>query len=272
MIEKKVTELADRMIQLEFNEREEQLQREIQLVQSEFAQRGLGTSSAVVEGVYDLCARDVELRTQIVWLNLYKVLSTAEVVLSEEIAEDSKKVVLEYWSLTYTFPMQCLQRVTTAVGIGSTHALTEAQDKAVKKINTQIDLLLLRADTDKKTGSSSQPIFNINAPVGAIQTGPNATATIAQTLTPQDREGLREALDRVKQDLAGVDHLHGYEKDEVIELIEEGRAEIDKPKPNSMRVSSVFSMIAAAIGTVGSLGPAYRVLKAALLPFGIQLP
>ncbi len=83
---------------------------------------------------------------------------------------------------------------------------------------------------------------------------------------------MRDALDRVKQDLVEVEKLSGYEKEEVIDLIEEGRAEIDKPKPNSMRVTSVFSMIAAAIGTVGSLGPAYRVLKAALLPFGIQLP
>lgn len=76
----------------------------------------------------------------------------------------------------------------------------------------------------------------------------------------------------MKQDLARVDELPGYEKDELLDLIEEGRAEVDKAKPNGMRLTSVFSAIATAIQTAGSLQSAYQALKAALLPLGLPLP
>ena len=245
VLDEKLIELVDRMIRVQFKEREEQLQRDIELVQSKLVLDGHGRSGAITQGVYDLCAHDVELRAQIVWQNLLRVLSNAGVFPSEALAEDLKKVVLEYLPSIYTYPMQCLQKVVNLIGIGPAHSLTEARDRAIMKINTEIDLFVLslrrHSGAKEKQGESSQPVFNFYSPVGVVQTGPNATATIAQTLTPQDREALRDALDRVKQDLVEVEKLSGYEKEEVIDLIEEGRAEIDKPKPNSMRVTSVFT-------------------------------
>jgi len=272
MIEQKVTELAGRMIRVQFDERQDQIQRDIELVQSKMAARGLGRSGAVIQAVYDLCARDVELRALIVWQNLAMVLSKAGVFPSGTLAKDLKQVVWEYLPSIYSYPSQCLQNVTNLIGMSPARSLTEARDKAVAKVNTQIDLFVLQAVAKEKPGDSSQPIFNFYSPVGAIQTGQGATATIVQMLSPQDREALRDALDRVKQGLADVDKLPGYEKDEVLDLIEEGRREVDKSKPNSMRVTSVFSAIATAIQMAGSLQPAYQALKAALLPLGILLP
>lgn len=57
MLDPKVIELVDRIVRVQFEEREEQLQREIILAQNQAAKHGIGSSTAVVEGVYDLCAQ-----------------------------------------------------------------------------------------------------------------------------------------------------------------------------------------------------------------------
>jgi hypothetical protein len=44
-----------------------QLMHDILLAQNDAAKRNMGTSSALVDIVYDICARDVELRALIVW-------------------------------------------------------------------------------------------------------------------------------------------------------------------------------------------------------------
>lgn len=276
MLDQKITQLADKMIRIQFEEREEQLRRDIDLAQSKMAIKGLGHGSAVVRAVYDLCAHDVEIRALIVWQNLVRVLSNAGVLPSEGLAEDLKEAVLKYVPSIYSYPHECLEKVVRLIGIGSANPLTVPRDRAVMKVNAEIELFVLslhrRTEAKEKQGESPQPVFNFYSPVGAIQTGPGATATVVQMLGPQDREALRNALDRLKQDLTEVEKLPGYEKDEVLDFIEEGRAEVEKARPNSMRLTSVFSAIATAIQTAGSLQPAYQVLKAALLPLGIALP
>jgi len=75
MLDPKVSELADKMIQVEFREREKQLRREIDHAVSELSARGLGRSGAVVQKTYDLCAHDMETRALIVWQTLVNVLA-----------------------------------------------------------------------------------------------------------------------------------------------------------------------------------------------------
>ena len=276
MLDPKITQLTDRMTRVQFEERQEQLRRDIELAQNEMSAHGLGRSGALVQRVHELCAHDIEIRALIVWQNLARVLSNVGISPSETLADDLKKHVSRYLDSIYSYPYECLQRIVRLIGIGAASSLTDARDRAVTKVNAEIDLfvlsLLRRAEAKEQQPGSPQPIFNIYSPLGSIQTGPSATANVVMNLSSQDREVLIEALELVKRGLSVVKDLPGHPKEEVLDLVEEAKTEVSKPKPNGMRLGSVLMAVATAIQTVGSLQPAYQALKAALLPLGIQLP
>jgi len=225
----------------------------------------------VVQKTYDLCAHDMETRALIIWQTLVNVLSDLGIEPSETLAVDLKDELLKHATAIYSYPYECLQQIVRNVGIGVAD-LTEARDLAIEKVKVKIDLfalsLLRRAAAQSK---SSQPIFNIYSSVGAIQTGPAATANVFMPISPQEREALLDALELVKNSLANTD-LPGQPKEEVLDIVEETKTEVSKERPNRMRISSLLKAVATAIQTVGSLQPAYQTLKAALLPFGISLP
>jgi hypothetical protein len=274
MLNPEIMKLADPIIQVQFDERVEQLNKDIRRVQSEFAFRGLGRSTALVNQVYEFCFKDVEYRAFIVWKALQRALSTKDVAPSKSLADDLKEQLRAYSSLIYNYPAGRLQTATQNAGFAS-EPLNNALDRAYKKVFTEIDFFVLdlvrRADAVKKQGDG-QPIFYINSPVGAIQTGPSATASFIMNIDAHDQGVLAGALDLLKEALVGVDDLPSSPKEEVIDLIEEAKTEASKSKPNGMRLYAVLMAIATAIQTVGSLQPAYQVLRTALLPLGISLP
>jgi hypothetical protein len=108
--------------------------------------------------------------------------------------------------------------------------------------------------------------------VGGYQIGPTSAATVTQISNSADSEALRRALDLVEASLPAAANSPGLMADEVLELVDETRAELAKARPNSIRLRIVASGVATAIQTIGMLQPAYQALKAALLPFGVLLP
>lgn len=69
-----------------------------------------------------------------------------------------------------------------------------------------------------------------------------------------------------------MEQLAGFSRDEVAELVEDARTELEKPKPNGFRLTNVLTGVATAVQTAASLQPAYQALKAGVLPLGIFLP
>jgi hypothetical protein len=273
MLDSTITELADRMIQFQFHERSKQLAHDILLAQNDAAMRGMGTSSSLVDIVYDICARDVELRALIVWQNLMRVLSHAGTVPSATLADELKQAVSKYESAIYVDPDDHLQAVARSAGFKPRESLMDARDRAVRKVYAEIDLFVLGlARCEQSQSNPSGAVYHFYSPVGAVQTGPNASAQVFQNVTTQDRETFLSALSLLRKALASVDRLPAHPKEEIVELVDEAEAEIKKSKPNNSKLLSTFMIIAQAIQTVGSLKPAYDALKAALLPLGIALP
>ena len=276
MLDNKVSDLVDRMTRVQFNERQGQLQHDIALAQSQMAARGLGRSGAIVQRVYELCSRDVEIRTLLIWQTLVRVLSQVGVRYLDDLARDLKQEIRKYLSSILDYPNDCLQKIVQQIGIGMATSLSDVREQAFMKVDAEIDLFVLSLlrQTEAREGKteSSGQIFNFYSPIGAIQTGPSATANVVMNLSHLDREALREALERVKEGLSIVEDLPGHPKEEVLDLVEEAKTEVGKPRPNGMRLGSVLMAVGTAIQTVGSLQPAYQALKAALLPLGIPLP
>lgn len=271
MLDTTITELADRMIQLQFHERTKQLDHDILLAQNDASTRGLGTSSAVIELVYNLCARDIELRALIVWQNLVRVFSQSGAQLSEMLATDLKQAVSRYNEAIFAEPHSRLEKLVDNIRIGYRPSLTETRSRALDKVNAEIDLFVLGLNRGNES-QSSQSGYVFNGPVGAVLTGPNSNANVFQTITQQDREALLAAVDLLKKGLASVDRLPAHPKEDIVELVQEAEVETRKSKPNNSRLLAIFMTVATAIQAVGSLKPAYDMLKTALIPFSVQLP
>lgn len=275
MLDAKVIDLVKRMVLVQFDERREQFKRDVEMAQAKASARGMGSSGPVIMEVYGLCAHDIEVRTQIVWQNLRKVLLETGIVPSEVLAQELKDFVKSHTAAIIAVPSEHYERVVRNTGINRHYSIDTALQRAIDKVNAEIDFLVLslmrRQQADANHPGSQQPIFNIGS-VGAIQTAPSATANITMNIGSEDREALLCALALVKEGLAGVESLPAHPTAEIIELVDEVKSEIEKPTPNGTRLGSLALTIATAIQTAGSLQPAYQTLKAALLSLGIMLP
>jgi len=270
MLDPKIIELADTMIQLQFHERTKQLEHDILLVQNDAAMRGMGTSSPMVEVVYDLCARDVELRALIVWQNLMRVLSHAGTVPSATLADELKQAVSSYTKGIYVEPDERLHIVARNAGFEPWQSLMDARERAFTKVYAEIDLFVLGLTRRGESQSTSTgAVFNFYSPVGAVQTGPSANANVSQSINPQDREALVHALDIIKQGLDGVDRLPAHPKEEVIELVAEAQIEAGKPRPNGTKLQSISMGIATAIQTTDNRQPSARVPNIESGPYAV---
>jgi hypothetical protein len=109
--------------------------------------------------------------------------------------------------------------------------------------------------------NQSPAIFNFYSPVGAVQTGPSATANVVQTINPSDKETLLKALETVKRGLVDIDALPAHPKKEIIELVDEAHVEVNKSTPNGTRLGSILQGIATAIQTAVAYSQPIRPLK-----------
>jgi len=273
MLDPKIIELADTMIQLQFHELTEQLAHDLEMTADEMTAHGMGTSGPHVKAAHGHCARNIELRALIVWHNLQRVLSHAGVLPSETLADELKEAVSKYADAIFTEPHSRMERLVDRIGSSYRPSLKDPHERALRKVHAEIDLYVLELNRRKESQSvQSNAGLVFNAPVGAVLTGPNATANVFQTITQQDRDALLTAVDLLKKGLVSVEQLPAHPKEEIVELVEEAEIEIPKSKPNNTRLLSIFMTVAQAIQTVGSLRPAYDALRTALIPFGVQLP
>lgn len=92
------------------------------------------------------------------------------------------------------------------------------------------------------------------------------------TRVANNQESLLQALDDIKKYLESGGDLSGFAKEEVIELVDDSRAEVEKPNPNITQLKTYLIGVAISIQTVASLKPAYEAIKLALSRFHITLP
>lgn len=127
---------------------------------------------------------------------------------------------------------------------------------------------------NKEAGTTTynQQFHINNSSIGAVQTGNHAVANVALQNNSQQITELLKALDVVATELAKVDSIPGHNKDEVLELVEDGKVELAKQKPNVTKLTSYMGMIGAALSGAANMKPAYETFKGAAALVGIQLP
>jgi DNA-binding protein HU-beta len=113
---------------------------------------------------------------------------------------------------------------------------------------------------------------HIHAPVGFLQVGDGSIANVKQSIDSETREQLTNVLEEISSKLTKLDSTMPITKEEIIELVQDGKGELKKPSPNMYRLGGIFVGLATAIQTISSLKPAYLTLKHALSCIGIPLP
>jgi hypothetical protein len=276
MLDPRVVELVQKRVQIQLKQRNRQFRQEISRVKNEMALKG----TLAVNRFYKRFTDEIETRAGIVWEELKKVLSTIDVYPSEELASDLKQNVGTHLVAITNDLTTGLRKLTSSImktqeRDNLVDKLTNTRNKASQRIDNEIELFVLSLSRTKEKemrAESTKNIVNITGNVGAVQTGQGATANVTQIINPEGREELLQALDDIREYLESGGNLSGFSKEDVIELLDDSRAEIGKPNPNATRLMTYLMGIAAMIQTVADLKPTYEIIKLALSHFHIILP
>lgn len=90
MLDSKVIDLTDRLIQIQFAERRQQLQGELLNAAGQFNARGTLNSSMHLQRVTEICRREIEIRAWLVYNAHVRVLSQLAVTPYPELSQDLK--------------------------------------------------------------------------------------------------------------------------------------------------------------------------------------
>jgi hypothetical protein len=280
MLDRKVTEISRKFTAGHLVDRRQQLETAIsrQLVSLGGARSGSGALA-----IQTLCTNEIKGAVEVAWANIWRVLSNVGFEPTDQLEQDLKvelraQVENHYGALTYIV----VTAASKAAGVPESHplvhdgrmALLKAFDQARENVAAEIALCM---ETARRRAGSSTPespttVNYFYSPVGAVVTGARATANVVQNLGAGDRAEVLKALDEFRRAVAALVEVPEQFRTNVIELIDDGRGELCKERPNGFRLSSALSGIAVTVQTAGALQPAYQALKIGLAAFGISLP
>ena len=268
MLDKKIVRLACDRTQLEIKEQWEKLRKELNKIKTEMAVQGALGSGATLVRITDLCAQSIKNRAQLVWQTLYRFFTTAGIHYSDELSTELKTLMahqlpeeLDDFKGYIKNTIKILNAPKTAEKL--LDQLVDARNHALKKIDTEIDLFVhsLKKKMEWSETGSESAIFNIYSPAGCVR-------TIDEGL----RRQLVKTLDSIKPGLNQLRDLPTYPKNEIVELIQDVRLELEKEKPNITKLRTFLMTIGTSIQTVHSMKPVYDVLKQKATYLGISLP
>ena len=276
MLDSKIVELTNGLIHTKFTERGQRLQEDFVRAAQKSNASGMLNTSKHVEQVAELCRHEAKTRAWIVHHAHLRVLSELSVAPYPELSQDLKKRLSEFVSLGNDYA-RAPNELAHRIGLQShpEYRIHEARERVLAQIGIEIDLFverLTRQRQQRTDQTEGKPVYNFYSPIGAFQTGTGSTANVVQHFETKDREALQEALSAVREALVQLSESRDVPKKDLIELVDEARAEIAKPMPNRLKMIPALTTIGDTIRVLAAMNAAYQLLKIAALPFGITLP
>ena len=228
--------------------------------------------------IVKLYCGELRVRADLLWDTLQQVLSVAGVAPGAALEGDLKGFVDERIERQWDYLGDRLQKELMRFQ-GASHLMESIGDerrRMEESLHARIDLLALQLRA-KVTQQGSLPetttVQNFyGGSFGVVQSGAGATAHVTQSITIGDTEATVRALDQLSGALAGRTEIGGYPNQDVLDAVKELRTEVQKPQPSRFRLTQVASGIALAVQTSADLKPAYELMRAALLGWGVTLP
>lgn len=274
MLSEKFLDRVGRLIDVGLAERRKQLPMEIMRVKSEFSARGVLHSSMYVLKIKELCEREIEIRTAIIWRSMVRILRAG----AEEyggLSDALKRFIYDQIDLAFDELTGILSQNLMGMMTLDKVPLDDARNHAIATHDIEIDLFvdsLTFTEDGQASAASSATNYNFYGSVGAVQTGDKASASIVQNLGASDVDAIRDALALARGAMLAATEIGERPRTELINVIDEATGELSSATPNSTKLNSLLLTIATTIQTMASAKPAYQALKGALLPLGITLP
>ncbi|WP_211475020.1 hypothetical protein [Collimonas humicola] len=277
MIDLEIIEFAKQRISLEIDEQGTRVSAEIEAIKRDCAARGMMASGNLIVAIQDACVRAANERAMLVWQILHRGITTVGVSYDNGLEQQLIAAVEECLPENMRGLSGRVEEVAKRCGMAQIipkipDRLATARRAALGKIHSEIRLFVMTLKKTPMTEGYSPQINIHNSTIGAVQTGHQSVANVNLLNNAEGRDALMNALDVIAQELAKVDVIPGQNKSEILELVEDGKTELAKERPNLTKLTSFLPMIGSAIGVVANLKPAYDGLKAAAALIGITLP
>lgn len=112
---------------------------------------------------------------------------------------------------------------------------------------------------------------NNSGPIGAIQVGAGSTANVQQHWSSGDTSELKLALVALREAFEHAHDIDSETRSELVADIDSTCAELERETPNKGKVLRWLGGIGAAIGTIGSVQPAYEAVRSLARMLGLPL-
>lgn len=274
MLEPKIVERTNRLIEVRIAEREQQLPSEIEQIKLQAGQSGNYNSGIMMLLIHGACSRELEIRSIIVWESLVRVHKTLGAIPNDSLPSDLKEFVhskiLEIQKKLEDVFQDELKNFS-----GSRPTLDKIYNHTIQKHDVEIDIYCdsLVQEYDKKgTKTPISQEYNFYGSVGVVQSGANAVANDIKNMGSEDQEVLLNTLKLVSESLVTIKALSISQNEELKQIIDECVREIRCGKPNNTKLRTLLTTVATSIQIIASAQPAYQAMKAALVPMGIMLP
>lgn len=281
MLDKELTTWLSQKINFEIGAQLPPLRQGVEQIKQEMNARGVLQSGMTVHNVGELCNDSISQKAEIISQTIINVVQDAEVEYSDYLAGQLKEIASKHLPKGMGDLEGYVKQVGKLTGISTLDSIYNrfkekfriTRDINLRRIHNNIDLLMVKlkkiAETTQEDKST---VFNINAPVGTIQTGDKSSANITQNIIDSAAsELLSEAL-RIIEEAIIKEEAPEFPKDEVLEIIRESHGELTKKKPNITKLRSFFLTVSTSIQSIASLKTAYEILKPAFGILGIPLP
>lgn len=132
------------------------------------------------------------------------------------------------------------------------------------------DVLTRSANMKSPAEVPGHTTMNFHGPVGAVQTGPHATANVQQWVHG-DPAALIEALQQLRSSVVAAPELVQADKDSLMADIDKAATELKAENPSKSKLAQWLGGVATTVQTIGSAKAAYDAVVAAAALLGLSL-
>lgn len=265
------------LLRVEYASLDKQLHGEIRAIERQAAARGTLASGGTIQLACEAGAVSLTARCRKAWELLSKTMTAYGIEINREsgpmflseVGSQARNSSIAVVAIVKGCAVFRAQIPANAMQAGM-DIIEKAFQRESARVKAEVQLLVAASENMKAT--AHQPGITINGDGNVVNTGNGNQVNVATTIDTNAATALANALKASLDHLAALPTGTPVDADEVKELIEDALAEVQKPKPNNIKIASVIKGIGQAIKFVPDLKAAYDVIKPAAASAGIYLP
>lgn len=260
---------ASRLIQVSLHDQRKVFAQDLRLMAEQAAGRGTLGAGFFHASFLGRNLDEIRGRALQIWSIVHRVVSTAGLPQGPDLGWYLLRIVTDFLNPEVEEIQRSCMRDLTNYGslTNDRNSFHEARERALQVVQSEIEMFL--SSLQPVSVSTVQHIYN--APVGAVQTGPGATATVNQNIGSVQARELHGALEEIRTSVLENSQDEAT-REELLALIDQAQGELAQQKPRKLTLTGMIMGITTGIQTIPNIGPAYAAFKAAASQIGIPLP